>query len=118
MTPTRAQLDEAIAYLVAAVRNDIGAPMWDRPGTQAVLAKLDDQPIAAVAVAAIYAAATRPDQRAPTVIAASGSHWQAFPRHEPTPTPPPLTQEPNNPAPPERAAKYLADLRAALRRTA
>ena len=117
MTPTRAQLNGAIAYLVAAIRAEAGATPWDRPGIEATLAKLDDQPLAAVAVAAIYAAATRPDQRTPSVIASSGSHWQAFPRHEPTPTPPPLTQELNNPAPPDRAAIYLAAMRAALRST-
>ena len=117
MTPTRAQLNEAIAYLVAAIRAETGATPWDRPGIEATLAKLDDQPLAAVAVAAINAAATRPDQRTPAVIAASGSHWRDFPRHEPTPTPEAYRQEPVNPAPPERAAQHIAAMRAALRRT-
>ena len=118
MNPNRADLDAALAYLVANIRADTGGTPWDRPGIEAILAKLDDRPLAAVAIAAINAAATRPDQRTPAIIAGNGAHWRESPRDQPTPTPDAYTQEPINPAPPERAAQYLADLRAALRRTA
>ncbi len=108
----RRDLNRAIAYLVAAIRTDAGHQRWDQPGIEAQLAKLDDRPLAAVATAAIYAAATRPDQITPAVIAANGSHWRDFPKHEPTPQPDAYRQEPINPAPPERAAAYLAQIRA------
>ena len=109
MSPDRARLDAHLAYLVHHIRTD-----WDQPGIAAQLAKLHDRPLAAVALAAITAAATRPDQRTPAVIASAGSHWRDFPRHEPTPTPDQYTQEPVNTAPPDRASAYLAEIRANL----
>ena len=112
MSPDRANLDAHLAYLVHHIRTD-----WDQPGIAAQLAKLHDRPLAAVALAAITAAATRPDQRTPAVIAANGSHWAAMPQHTPTPTPPAHASEPGEPIPPERAATYLAAMPAAAKGT-
>lgn len=66
-----AEQHAALAYIVAAIRPD-----WDRPGIQTQLARLDPAvSLAAVTHAAIVAAATRPDQRTPAVIAMTGPHW-------------------------------------------
>ena len=59
----------ALAYIVNAIR-----PEWDRPGIERVLNRAaTDFP--ALAHAAIVAAATRADQRTPSVITMTGPHW-------------------------------------------
>ena len=58
-----------LASLVHELRPD-----WDEPGIRSVLAKVADRPLIDVAAAAV-AACRRIDQRTPSVIAASGSHW-------------------------------------------
>ena len=58
-----------LASLVHELRPD-----WDEPGVRSVLSKVADRPLIDVASAAV-AACRRIDQRTPSVIAASGSHW-------------------------------------------
>ena len=66
-----AEQHAAVAYIVAAIRPD-----WDRRGIEAQLARIDPAvSLAAVTHAAVVAAATRPDQRTPAVIAMAGPHW-------------------------------------------
>lgn len=64
----------AIAYLVGCVRPD-----WDTPGTMAALRRRQDAPVGDLAIAALYAAITRSDQRTPAVIALDGPHWRIQP---------------------------------------
>lgn len=71
----RTRTNRALAALVAAIRDDTGATPWHEQGVTAVLTGLTDRPILDVALAAVIAAATRPDQHAPTVIALDGQHW-------------------------------------------
>lgn len=58
-----------LASLVNALRPD-----WDEHDVRSVLAKVADRPLIDVASAAV-AACRRIDQRTPSIIAASGSHW-------------------------------------------
>ena len=64
---------KAIAYLVNAIR-----PSWDRYGIESLLGRIDPAiSLGAVAHAAIVAAATRPDQETPAIIAMTGRHWDS-----------------------------------------
>ena len=58
-----------LASLVHELRPD-----WDEHGVRSVLSKVADRPLIDVASAAV-AACRRIDQRTPSIIAASGSHW-------------------------------------------
>lgn len=59
----------AIAWLVARLRGD-----YDQHGTAAMLAKHPDQTLDVLAVQAIIAAVTRPDQKTPAVLGLDGDH--------------------------------------------
>lgn len=111
----RQHLNQAIAYLVSAIRAELDAPQWDRPGIEAILAKLDDRPLSAVAAAAILAAATRPDQNTPAVIAMSGPHWRSLPSYQGTPQPP-QHETSGTRLPDDLTAEYAARARAAIRK--
>ena len=58
-----------LASLVHELRPD-----WDEHGVRSVLSRVADRPLIDVASAAV-AACRRIDQRTPSIIAASGSHW-------------------------------------------
>lgn len=70
MNPIATEQDRrAIAHLVHLVRPD-----WDTRGIESALARQLDQQVATLAVAALIAAVTRPDQKTPHVLAADGAH--------------------------------------------
>jgi hypothetical protein len=58
-----------LASLVHEIRTD-----WDEAGIRAVLAQCGGRPLAQVALEAVAAAITRPDQRSPAIIAMDGRH--------------------------------------------
>lgn len=72
----------AVAFLVNRLRPD-----WDTPGIIAALTGAPRHDLAALALAAVHAAANRPDQRTPAVIALDGPHWRIQPDPDPQPEP-------------------------------
>lgn len=74
MTSLRSQQLDAIAWLVSTIRPD-----WHRQGVRRQLDRLPDTDPADLAVVAITAAVTRPDQQTPAVIAMGGDHWARLP---------------------------------------
>lgn len=100
----------AIAYLVHSIR-----PSWDRAGVEAIVRTLPDD-LAAATHAAIVAAATRPDQKTPAVIAMTGSHWGTCTGDKPPVALPAWRDRyPAKPdVPPETIAQQRARLAAAL----
>ena len=72
---SRATALDALAYIVHDIRPD-----WDQAGILAVLQRHPDRtPLPDLAVAAIWAACTRTDQKTPAVIGRTGSHWDQPP---------------------------------------
>lgn len=68
----------AIAHLVNVARDEAGHTAWHPQGVVAALGKTDEtEPIPTIAVAALIAAVTRPDQHTPGVIPLPGEHWTA-----------------------------------------
>lgn len=64
---------ERIADLIREIREEALHP-WHAPGVQAALALRASDPLALVALEAVAAAITRPDQRTPAIIAMDGRH--------------------------------------------
>ena len=92
----------AVAYIVAAIRPD-----WDRRCIEAQLARLVPAvSLAAVTHAAVVAAATRPDQRTPAVIAMAGPHWAGLDERPSTRLATWEPVHPGEPLPPAQVAHH------------
>lgn len=110
MSANRQDVLAAIAYIASAI-----SPSWERPGIEAVLARIEPSiPLEQVAHAAITAAAHRRDQRSPMVIAQAGSHWQCVHHETPRPSVPTYVSPP--PRTPEQAEAARAAAAAGRRR--
>lgn len=91
--PNRNRHNSAIAHLANAINNN-----WHIQGLTTTLQRLNNRPLPEVAIATLIAAATRPDQTTPSVIAFEGRHWDhtrtalgqhTQPNTPPQPNPPP-----------------------------
>lgn len=94
VVPAMTEIDSrslaGIAWLVEHARATAHPDRpWRAAGVRAVIDGLKARPMHEVALAALTAAITRPDQTSPAVIAMDGKHW-AIPGQPPRPTGPPI----------------------------
>lgn len=122
----RTKQDAHLAWLLHEVRPEWQITDTDETGTKTATApatilgtlhKLQERPLAVVAIAALMAAHTRPDQNTPAVIAMDGPHWHAIREWEPTPTPPVYQPDTGPIATPDVAHGYAEQIRDTLRST-